>query len=742
MHADKTRISARRDRVARTSLLMLGMYYPATPVPSSDRDAPSSPVAKRGKLPFTSSRVVTPPPSSPTSRASEHVANRSPTKQARPTRTHVIHTEVCGIEGDKLCGSYTTALILGRLNAGIVTVPGISSLVGSQPVKRVSLPKHNHFVSRAHAIVRWVPFATELYEGGTKLDGAFIVKILGQNGLVVDGKRFHGGRVIRLVPGSTVLDFFGTKLLFVAPPRDRQQVIERAHRSAVSPTKPRTRFPRDGLSTKAALTIPSSPVRDVPSSPTRSSPPPAERAWEEPPSPSARVTRMAKDRRPVDSEESDSDKADSPQAPASAKEPEPPVVVPSTEVTAQVPVQAPVQVPAPIPVQAPVQTPAPIPIQTPVQTPAPIPVQAPVQVPAQIPVQTLVQAPAQDPAQAPTLIPASAPALAPTLAPVQIPASAPAPAPASAPVLIPVSAPVQAPIQAPALEAPTHTATATDPPTTVDSTHSPEKPHEAVPSTQPGEQVETPQVPPAAPKTLPEAAFTLPKDNPADLKRHADELVERVAPTYDLTGLLAGAIVFHRTATISASEAVRSVLATNPGMMRGEAGARIAALSPSKRKLHTNGKRVPECGEIVAGWLDVDNNARWAAAARRAWHSHLEAVLTSGPMFGEIQRPGKDRSGNPLESWFHYDKENDPDRERATNLGAFAKPMRNAVRSQKPIFWKRSEFKKATTVSSDGEPDKLPYSPRAAESRKRRRRDEDQSQTDSGSSSDTRKRRK
>lgn len=140
--------------------------------------------------------------------------------------------------------------------------------------------------------------------------------------------------------------------------------------------------------------------------------------------------------------------------------------------------------------------------------------------------------------------------------------------------------------------------------------------------------------------------------------------------------------------------------------------------------------------------MDVDNNARWAAAARRAWHSHLEAVLTSGPMFGEIQRPGKDRSGNPLESWFHYDKENDPDKERAMNLGAFAKPMRNAVRSQKPIFWKRSEFKKATSVGSDGEPDKLPYSPRAAESRKRRRRDEDQSQTDSGSSSDTRKKRK
>ena len=67
----------------------------------------------------------------------------------------------------------------------------------------------------------------------------------------------------------------------------------------------------------------------------------------------------------------------------------------------------------------------------------------------------------------------------------------------------------------------------------------------------------------------------------------ARSLVARLAPTYDLAGLLAGAIVFHRTATISASEAVRSVLASNPSMLRGEAGACSVAYSPSKSRLWT-----------------------------------------------------------------------------------------------------------------------------------------------------------
>ena len=175
-----------------------------------------------------------------------------------------------------------------------------------------------------------------------------------------------------------------------------------------------------------------------------------------------------------------------------------------------------------------------------------------------------------------------------------------------------------------------------------------------------------------------------------------------LAPTYDLAGLLAGAIVFHRTATISTSEAVRSVLSSNPGMLRGEAGVRASsAAGDGDALVH---------GEAIAGW---ETDARFQAQARRAWHEVLEQELQSAPMFGVIQRPGKDTTGKPLECWYHYDKENDPDVERAQNLGAFVKPMRNVVRSQKPIFWKKSEYSRATSGSSTNpQDDLLPYSPR------------------------------
>ena len=558
------------------------------------------------------------------------MANRSPVKAARALGERQVPVEdVCGIEGGCLCGSYATALVLGRSNARIVTVPGISSLVGNQPVKRVCLPRNAPHVSRVHAVVRWVPFATPLSNEGAKLDGAFIVKILGQNGLIVDGKRHRAGRVLRLVPGQSTLDFFGTKLNFVAPVRDRQQVIERAHRSAESPVK-RTPAANERDTTPGplsrALAEPSSPMHNISSSPTPSSPPPVEHVHEEPQSPSARVASTG--RKHVATGAHDS--AGASQVPVhDTNEQAPADVVPETQ---------PEREPEPEP-EMPNERRSADPENMPTNTP-----------PAE-----------QDP---------------------------PSPTPAAEPT---------------------------------------EAPQAKLDKAQP---------------TLPAADFSAPDSKPVDLDALADELVARISPTYDLTGLLAGAIVFHRTATISASEAVRSVLVTNPGMMRGEAGARIAAFSPSKRKLHTNGQRVPECGEIVSGWLDVGENTRWAAAARRAWHDRLAAELASGPMFGEIQRPGKDRSGNALESWFHYDKENDPDEERAVNLGAFAKPMRKAVRSQKPIFWKRSEFKKATSVGSEGEPDKLPYSPRAPDSRKRQRRDEDQVLSDSGGLSDSRKKRK
>lgn len=226
--------------------------------------------------------------------------------------------------------------------------------------------------------------------------------------------------------------------------------------------------------------------------------------------------------------------------------------------------------------------------------------------------------------------------------------------------------------------------------------------------------------PSASPEAEPSASRTAPKmsakDSAAALLEQARSLVACLAPTYDLAGLLAGAIVFHRTATISASEAVRSVLASTPSMLRGEAGARAAAFSPSSRSITSEeaSSRAPGHGERILGWNTKDT--RWAAVARQAWHERLEEELKTTPMFGEIQRPGKDTRGDPLECWYYYDKEQDVDRERAENLGAFVKPMRNAVRSQKPIFWKKSEYGRATSHNGVAwEDEKLPYSPRTSD---------------------------
>ncbi|CCF53391.1 hypothetical protein NDA11_004337 [Ustilago hordei] len=189
----------------------------------------------------------------------------------------------------------------------------------------------------------------------------------------------------------------------------------------------------------------------------------------------------------------------------------------------------------------------------------------------------------------------------------------------------------------------------------------------------------------------PAPSSPLPGSSVQELQSLARNCIRQLAPTYDLPGLLAGAVVFHRTATISASEAVRSVLSTTPGLMKGEAGEHSVAFSPSKRKLP--GSTTLQHGCIVEGWPTTpETNERWTSIARKAWREHLEVVLQSSPMFGVIQRAGKDASGNPLECWYYYDKENDPDKERAENLGVFAKPMRKALKGQKPIFWKQSGY--------------------------------------------------
>lgn len=182
------------------------------------------------------------------------------------------------------------------------------------------------------------------------------------------------------------------------------------------------------------------------------------------------------------------------------------------------------------------------------------------------------------------------------------------------------------------------------------------------------------------------------------VQKHLRSLVSTLAQSYDLQGLLAGAIVFHRTATISATEAVRSVLSSTPGLLRGEVGPEPDA----------SGKVSELGGTVLSGWtyedflhlelvrsqdVDKDRVEMWQ---RKAWRERLEACLMEGECFGIIQRAGKDASGNPLEFWYYYDKERDPDTQRAANLGAFVKPMRAALKSHKPIFWRKSAYGNTT----------------------------------------------
>ncbi|KDN47721.1 hypothetical protein K437DRAFT_262372 [Tilletiaria anomala UBC 951] len=200
----------------------------------------------------------------------------------------------------------------------------------------------------------------------------------------------------------------------------------------------------------------------------------------------------------------------------------------------------------------------------------------------------------------------------------------------------------------------------------------------------------------------------------ASARSRARRAVRMLAATYDLEGLLAGTIVFHRTATMASSEAVRGVLANNPGLMQGQAGERVPVhSSPQKKKLEmseavqrlqssaNSAEMQAESDGLVHGntvllWENPFANkldeSRWKTMQRKAWAEHLQLLLHESPMFGSIHRQGRDSSGNALEAWYYYDHEKDHDKERATNLKPFVKPMRGVLKSMKPIIWKKSLY--------------------------------------------------
>ncbi|ODN91397.1 hypothetical protein L198_05911 [Cryptococcus wingfieldii CBS 7118] len=72
----------------------------------------------------------------------------------------------------------------------------------------------------------------------------------------------------------------------------------------------------------------------------------------------------------------------------------------------------------------------------------------------------------------------------------------------------------------------------------------------------------------------------------------------------------------------------------------------------------------------------------------KQWTIWVEDVLEDNPMFGKVERSGKDSSGHPLLPHYFYNPSADPDAERAANFGNFARPLRKAARSAAAIDWR------------------------------------------------------
>ncbi|KAN0063097.1 hypothetical protein ACQY0O_004260 [Thecaphora frezii] len=516
--------------------------------------------------------------------------------------------------------------------------------LGARRIIRVNLPNEARHVSRVHAIIEWIPFVPSSSSGPalTRPQGTFIVRIIGQNGLIVDGKRRREGQVLRLTPGKTVLDFFGVKALFQA----RQIATPGASTDASSIGA----SPADGHSPVKRLSFAQLRVSrtsdsshfgllsrdDLPSSP----PPTSELHFTASSSPSKSSIG-----------ESSPTKLTSRQ-PASSK----PKAALGGLLTAGAHAQRRIMVGAS---------------------------------------DDEGEEDEEDDEDDDDYVPESAPAFGTQAGSAATPNGEPLGVESDA-------SSVASTLQAASTSSQSvRESRSTDVEASRQSSKRAAQPKVAQVSQLTESQTRMP--PPAV--ALRTVSRRSASNSPAPAspliggfssvqkwQSLARRCVRLLAPTYDLPGLLAGAIVFHRTATISASEAVRSVLAGTPGLMKGEAGERSVAFSPSRRQLP--GASTLQHGCVVEGWPSAsETNDKWTSIARKAWREHLEVVLQSSPMFGVIHRAGKDASGNPLECWYYYDKDNDPDRERAENLGAFAKPMRKAIKGQKPIFWKKSGYR-------------------------------------------------
>ncbi|KAK8846519.1 hypothetical protein IAR55_005605 [Kwoniella newhampshirensis] len=71
------------------------------------------------------------------------------------------------------------------------------------------------------------------------------------------------------------------------------------------------------------------------------------------------------------------------------------------------------------------------------------------------------------------------------------------------------------------------------------------------------------------------------------------------------------------------------------------------------------------------------------------WTVWVEEQVESNPMFGKVERHGKDSSGHPLLPHYFYNPASDPDTSRAKELGGLVRPLRSVQRGGgKAIDWR------------------------------------------------------
>lgn len=670
----------------------------------------------------------------------------SPTKPGQSRRSTTVanwhHDDAIGLvtasDGQQeLVGHSSVALLVGRCKAGEETsqtqddLPSMTGL-GSLPHQRVSLPNTARHVSRNHAVFFFLPFAPTRTDDGKS--GSWVVRIIGQNGLIIDGKRRRGGQVIRIKSGETEVDFFGTTCRFVGRGKQPQRTKVGSSSSSASSI---AEVDKENVS-KVDEAVPMKKVASQDSRPTLGT---ATRA---------NVTTTPFARGPLGEVSTNAPVEDGLGA--------------ESQVDAKLVLHA-SRSPSPLPkthverrfVARTEKRPLGAPPSPPTSSPAPFETQS--SSPVHPSSSTTFRKPSRlvrggkgsdededdddDEGGASSPSPSS-PTLDRRAARMHRRPSAEEASQALAVVRTEQMGQDDDAVDLDDDEEDDEDVDEDDKGEDEDGSEDEESSEEdnMTPSPSPkkkkavrppgtGLKVKLKRVQFAAhPTSRPTSRASTPRSRTpsqqqqqdgtektltalsmtplAPLQTHIRTLVSTLAQTYDLEGLLAGAIVFHRTATISATEAVRSVLSSTPGLLRGEVGT---------EGRHLEHLKVLSPGSALQGW-QMSSDADWHSVMkgeqipgaptgdhpganplpskeerervlelyqRKAWRERLEEVLQTRDCFGIIQRAGKDASGNPLECWYYYDRDNDEDKERAKNLGAFAKPIRGALKTHKPM---------------------------------------------------------